>query len=194
MGESDDLGHDGGDLVAEVRCRGVAFFGCGCGVVGWSDFQDVGDVDVLAGEAHCREHPVEEFARAADEGASGAVFLGTWGFADEHEPGGGVALAEDDVGEGVAEGLVGFVGEVAGVDGVEGLLVGLAVAADGGLDRCRCAWGGLRRGLECAVAGDKVNAEEVGGLGVLCDEFVQWSVAHGLVVSRCRMERRRGGW
>ena len=130
----DDLGTDDVDLFEEEGAAGAGFDGLGGAIGGRAALYDVGDVDLFALEAHGGNHIVKELAGLADEGEAGGVFVGTGAFADEHEAGVGVAVAEDDVAAaGVGERAASAVAdEVA--DGLEGggfLIGGDAVLRDG---------------------------------------------------------------
>ena len=115
----EDAGLDDGDLLAEVgqaalhfKRGGRAVAGGALGRVG-AAFEDVGEVDVVAGEAHGGDDFGEEFAGASDEGFAEAVFVCPGGFADKHEVGVRVAGAEDGLGAGGGEVLA----LLAGADG-----------------------------------------------------------------------------
>ncbi len=58
---------------------------------------DIGDVHLLALEAHGSDHVVEQLAGASDEGQTLRVFVGARALADKHQLGVGVAGAEDDL-------------------------------------------------------------------------------------------------
>jgi hypothetical protein len=59
---------------------------------------DVGDVDIVAGQAHGGDDAGEKFAGGTDEGLALFVFVESGSLADEHEVGVGVAGAEDSLG------------------------------------------------------------------------------------------------
>ncbi len=116
----DDLGLDDVDLPDEELGAGVGLDGLGGAVGGGAALDDVGDVDLLAPEAHGGDHVVEELAAFADEGEALEVLVGAGAFADEHEAGVGVAVGEDDgAAAGVGEGTAGAVADE-GADGFEG--------------------------------------------------------------------------
>ncbi len=87
----------------EVGCAGVHFRECWLAVTGSvgghvrAAFQNIGDVNIVAFQTHGFDHFGEELAGSADEWYALLVFVGTWGFTDEHERGIGVADAEDDL-------------------------------------------------------------------------------------------------
>ena len=72
------------------------FFQGGRAVFGRATFEDVGDENVVAGEAHpLGDHVRQELAGAADERLPLTIFVGAGGLADEHEPRLGWSGAED---------------------------------------------------------------------------------------------------
>jgi hypothetical protein len=86
-------------------------------------------------EAHRLNHIVEQLSGLADEWLAGGVLVGTGTFADEHETGGGIAVAEDDLAAaGVGEGTTGAVAYL----GLEGNKSGRTV---GGWHSRRWEWG-----------------------------------------------------
>ena len=105
----EDGGLDGLDLGAEVGKAGLHLEGGGAAVAGGAGghvgtaFEDVGDEDVGAGEAHGFDDFGEELAGFADEGLALEVFIGAGGFAYEHDAGVDIADAEDGLGAGAGE-------------------------------------------------------------------------------------------
>ncbi len=97
----EDARLDDGDLFAQVGEAALHFERRGGAVAGrvrrhvGAAFEDVGDVDVVAGQAHGVDDFGEEFAGASDEGLALLVLIRSGGLADEHEVGVGVAGAED---------------------------------------------------------------------------------------------------
>src|SRR5262249_6996526 len=71
--------------------------GLGVAVVRWAALDDVGDVDIGAGEPHCLDHLGQELARFADERLTLDVLVVAWAFADEDDARVRIADAEDDV-------------------------------------------------------------------------------------------------
>jgi hypothetical protein len=109
----DDLGADDVDLFEEKGRAGVGLDGLGSAVGRGAAFDDVGDVDLVAAQAHGGDHVVEELAGLADEGDAGGILVGAGAFADEEEAGVGVAVAEDDVAAaGVGERAAGAVADL----------------------------------------------------------------------------------
>jgi hypothetical protein len=76
-------------------------------VAGGAGFQDVGDEDLLSGEADGLEHGVQELAGATYEGLASSVLFGARGFTDDQPVGLAVADAEDALGAGGVEGAFG---------------------------------------------------------------------------------------
>ncbi len=66
-------------------------------IAGRTAFHDVGDVDILAANAHGFDHVVEQLSGAAHEGLALRVFVGAGAFAHEHQVGARIAHAEDDL-------------------------------------------------------------------------------------------------
>jgi len=112
----DDGGGDNGHLGPKVGQAGVHLgsgrFAVATGVGGHvgAALQDVGDVDLFAGEFHGRDHFGEEFAGEADERLALFVLLGSGSFADEHQLGFGIAHAENDLSSGFGEMRADFAG------------------------------------------------------------------------------------
>ncbi len=92
--------------VQERQTEQNLAFGRGA-VAGGAPGDDVDDAEHGAVEVDAGEHFIEQLAGGAYEGEAGAVFLGTWGFADEHEVGLFGAVGEDQAGGGVAQGAAG---------------------------------------------------------------------------------------
>ena len=74
----------------------LASSGSGDAVLRRAALDDVGDVDLGALQPHGGDHVVEKLAGAADKGQSLGIFIRSRTFADEHEAGVGVSVAEDD--------------------------------------------------------------------------------------------------
>ena len=72
-------------------------------VAGRPPGHDVGDVDRRAVEPDRRQHAVEQFAGAADEGQALDVFVAARRFADEHHARLRIAVGEDELGRGRLE-------------------------------------------------------------------------------------------
>jgi hypothetical protein len=146
----DDFGADELDLAHEIRRAGFDFIGRGGAIAGGAAFDDVGDVNLLALEAHGGDHLVEELASAADEWAAGLVLGLAGAFADEENRGIDIALAENGLGAGLGEAALGadshllffklgqeagffFAGEGReGREGQGGAVLGSSVKLDGG--------------------------------------------------------------
>ena len=105
----DDLGCDDGDLSAEVRKTGVHFVASGFAVatgVGRhvrAALEDIGDVNLGAGELHGRDHLGEELAGFTDERLTLFVLIGTGSLANKHQFGLRITHAEDHLGAGFGE-------------------------------------------------------------------------------------------
>ena len=96
--ESDDnFGLDDGDLAHEKRGAGFSLIAFWRAIAGRAAFHDVGDVDILAADAHGFDHVVEQLSGATDEGLALCVFVGSGAFADEHQVGVRIADAEDNL-------------------------------------------------------------------------------------------------
>ena len=99
----DGFGFDEIDLRVEIGKAAFHFFGCGRAIAVIlaggvrAAFEDVRDVNLLAGEAHGLNDFGEELSGATDEGFGLLVFFRTGSFADEHEFGIDATDAEDDV-------------------------------------------------------------------------------------------------
>jgi len=78
------------DLLGQVGKAGLHLGGSRLPIAGLasghvrSAFQDVGDVDLVAGEAHCRDDSGEQLTGATNERFTLAIFIRAGGFADEH--------------------------------------------------------------------------------------------------------------
>src|SRR6185295_15830271 len=92
----DDARRDQAHLLLEEAAAGGHLVGLRVAVAGRTTLDDVGDVDVLAGEADGADDLGEQLPRRADEGQALAVFFGARAFADEHQVGVGVPSSEDD--------------------------------------------------------------------------------------------------
>ncbi len=112
-GKQDDFGvHDADDLEQE---RFVVFdFLGGRFAEGFAIFtgreakNGVGDEEVFVGvPSSGGENLIEQLPCPSDKGFALDIFLRAGGFTDEHEFGGWVAPADDDVGSRVGEGVVG---------------------------------------------------------------------------------------
>ena len=102
--QAEKLGPDDGDLLFQVREAVVRLFDCGSAVFGGTALEDVGDVDLIARQAHpLGDHVGEQLAGPADERLAQAVFVGSRRLADEHEPGLGLTGAEDRLGAGLRQ-------------------------------------------------------------------------------------------
>jgi hypothetical protein len=66
-------------------------------------FQNVRYVDAVPGKTHGLDDPGEQLAGSPDERLSLGVFIGPWGFADEHQVGIRIADAENRLGAGTGE-------------------------------------------------------------------------------------------
>src|SRR5690242_14811586 len=93
----DDLGADGGDLPHEERNAGFALVAFRCAVPRRPALDYVGNVDVLAAQAHGGDHIVQQLPGAAHKGQALLIFIGPRAFTNEHQLGMNVAGAEDDV-------------------------------------------------------------------------------------------------
>ena len=83
----------------EVSDAVVGFFERRRAVFGRTALEHVGDVDLVAAEAHALgDHVGQELAGAADERLALTVFVGARGLADEHQPGLGRPGAENCLG------------------------------------------------------------------------------------------------
>ncbi len=85
------------DLPEEIRLARLDLVGHRVAVAGRAALDDVGDVDLGAGEPDALEQPVEELAGLADERVALLVLVEARRLADEHQVGVGVAHAEDDL-------------------------------------------------------------------------------------------------
>lgn len=136
-----DLSFEEGEGAGHFLGGGWAIVG-GLVFGGGAEFANIGEIDLLAGEAHGFEDLVEFVAGWADEGFLLLLVVEAGGLADEHELGLWVAGGED---EGLAEALKVFKCGPSLGDGGEGVYFfgwGAAAGADGGL----CAGGGAWAG------------------------------------------------
>ena len=109
----DDFRPDDGEFPLEVGQAGGHFAGIGLAVGGAlravagfrAEFDDVGDVNLAAGQPHGLDDAVEQLAGGTDKGLAAFFLLGSRGFADENDVGLRVAGAED---KGIAQGAEGF--------------------------------------------------------------------------------------
>ncbi len=68
-----------------------------------SALEDVGDIDLLTGELHRREHFGEKIAGSANKRFTLLVLIGAGGFPNEHEASFRIADPKDDLGAGFGE-------------------------------------------------------------------------------------------
>ena len=105
----DDLGCDDGDLSAEVRKTGVHLVAGGFAVatgVGRhvrAALEDIGDVNLGAGELHGRDHLGEKLAGFTDERLTLLVLVGAGSLTDKHQFCFRIAHTEDHLGAGFGE-------------------------------------------------------------------------------------------
>ena len=93
----DQLRLDELDLLEEVALARLDLVGLRVAVPRRAALDHVGDVDVLAREADSGEELVEELPGLADERIALLVLVEAGRLAHEHEVGGGIAHAEDDL-------------------------------------------------------------------------------------------------
>ena len=139
----DDLRANDVDLAEEEWRAGVGLVGLRGAIAGGTALDDVGDVDLVAPEAHGDDHVIEKLAGLADEGNALRVFVSAGAFAYEQEAGVGRAVGKDDFVAAFVEGATGAVADVI-ADELEG---GGSV---GGLDDC----GHLGRSEDGLAGGD----------------------------------------
>ena len=97
--EAKKFGPEDRNLTFEERQAVRDLVGEGVSIVWGARFQDVGDINLFAREAHALgDHVSEQHSRAAHEGEAGAVFVGTRCFAHKHEPRGRRAGSENRLG------------------------------------------------------------------------------------------------
>lgn len=94
----DDGGGNDRDLFCEIGAGGRTFFGCRYAVAGRAVLHDVGNINMIAREAHGDNHFVEQFACGADERPTCAVLDFAGAFTDEHDFGIDIAFAPDEIG------------------------------------------------------------------------------------------------
>ena len=82
------------DLPPQIGLAGLDLLRARVAVVGRPALEHVGDVDLLAGEADGRQQLLKQLAGLAYEGLALLVLVVAGRFADEHEVGAGVAVAE----------------------------------------------------------------------------------------------------
>jgi hypothetical protein len=75
-------------------------------------FHNIGDVNLVAAQAHGDDHVVEQLAGAADEGQTLRILIGARAFANKHEACVGIAVAEDDGVAGLGERAASTVADV----------------------------------------------------------------------------------
>src|SRR6185312_11318518 len=88
---------DGNDLAHQEGNAGFALVALWGTIPRRAALDHVGNVNILAAQAHGRNHVVEQLAGAAHEGQPLLVFVGPRTFAHEHQVGVLVAGAENDV-------------------------------------------------------------------------------------------------
>ncbi len=93
----DDLRADDADLPHQEWRAGIALVAFGSAIARRPALHDVGDVDLLALEAHGGDHVVEQLSGAPDERQALLVFVSARPFADEHQLGVRISGAEDDL-------------------------------------------------------------------------------------------------
>ena len=123
---NDYFGRDGVDLADQERRTGGSLIFFGLAIFWRTAFDDVGDVDVWAEQAHSFDHLGEEFAGAADERLTGQIFVAARALADEHQLGFGIASAENNFGAREVQAAAGAVAEV-GADGFEGVVLDFVI-------------------------------------------------------------------
>ena len=105
----DDFGAHDFDLGEDEGARELDFLGAGRAVVArlagesGAEFAKIGEVDLLAREAHGLEDGIELFTGGTSEGLAFLLLMIARGVADEHEVSSGRACGEDEVGAEGAE-------------------------------------------------------------------------------------------
>src|SRR5204862_490767 len=100
------------DLAEEVALAGLDLVRLRIAVAGWPAFEHVRDIDLVALEPDPGEELVEQLARLADEGLALLVLVEPGRLADEHQVGGWIADAEDDLGPPFREPALGAAGDL----------------------------------------------------------------------------------
>src|SRR5262249_37549341 len=85
------------NLPHKKRRACVAFIALGLAVLRWTAFDDVGNVDIFAPDAHRLDHVVQQLSGSAHKGFALLIFIGTGTFADKHEFGAWIANPKDDL-------------------------------------------------------------------------------------------------
>ena len=80
---NDDFGADQGRLGAEITNTGVLLCVQGVPIAGRAAFDDVGDVDLGAGQVNQGQHQIQQFSGGAYEGLPLQIFLLTGTFSNE---------------------------------------------------------------------------------------------------------------
>ena len=107
-----DFRLDQRDLAEKVALAGLDLVRLRIAVAGWPAFEHVRDIDLVALEPDPGEELVEQLARLADEGLALLVLVEPGRLADEHQVGGWIADAEDDLGPPFREPALGAAGDL----------------------------------------------------------------------------------
>ena len=94
---NDNLGIDMCDLLAKITDAGILLLGKGIAVFGRTAFQNIGYVNVLAGDIDRIEKFVKQLTCAANEGGTCQILLLTGRFADKHNIGIFISYTENTV-------------------------------------------------------------------------------------------------
>jgi len=93
----DDSGVDEPELLAEVPLASLDLVGSRVPVARGTTLHNVGDVHIASFESDLTKQPIEELAGSTDEGDPLLVFVLSRGFADEHDVGFRVPIAEHNL-------------------------------------------------------------------------------------------------
>ena len=94
---ADDAGLDDFDLALEIRLALLDLIGLGVSVIGRAALEYVADINLVAGQAHSLDDLGQQLPGFPHKGLARAVFFRSWGFADEHDAGRGIAAAKHKV-------------------------------------------------------------------------------------------------
>jgi hypothetical protein len=91
------------NLSMQEWLTGGRFLDMGVAVTGWSALDNVGDKDLLTGEADRRQHRVQQLSGTTDEGLPLSVLVGARRLADHHQTCIPVPCAKNGLGSGLVQ-------------------------------------------------------------------------------------------
>jgi hypothetical protein len=111
-------------LFLQIRRTFLHFIRFWVAIARRAALEDIADEHIRTRQAHSGDDLVEQLSGPADERAALAVFVFAGGFADERDPGTGVALARHGMGPGLGQFALLALGDLCGDAGQAGFGVG----------------------------------------------------------------------